>query len=39
LWFDYPAENVAFFGLFIDGKSMQGKGAGSRIAIRVCNIF
>ena len=28
---DYPAENVAFIGLFMMDKAMQGKGAGSRI--------
>ena len=28
---DYPAENVAFIGLFMMDKALQGKGAGSRI--------
>ena len=35
---DYPAENVAFFGLFMMDKSMQGKGAGSRI-VSECAYF
>lgn len=35
---DYPAENVAFFGLFMMDKALQGKGAGSRI-VSECAYF
>ena len=35
---DYPAEDIAFFGLFMMDKALQGKGTGSRI-VSECAYF